>query len=173
MPYPETRLKAARQRHSPTASLTSVRSDRPVNLAFSRAASLSFLRLFCEPVVFLSDLKQMQLHCAVEHLIGQTPAPLCLFAIVSRFGLHGRGDSRTIAVFRRVGGGKMIQQKLNFYRLHFINPKTGLIGHTYEFLVDDDEAAIRFTDVWAEDAPMELRSRSGLVKRWSRSSKGD
>jgi hypothetical protein len=67
----------------------------------------------------------------------------------------------------------MIQQKLNFYRLHFINPKTGLIGHTYEFLVDDDEAAIRFTDVWAEDAPMELRSRSGLVKPWSRSSKGD
>jgi hypothetical protein len=67
----------------------------------------------------------------------------------------------------------MIQQKLNFYRLHFINPKTGMIGHTHEFFAEDDEAAIRFAEVWAEDAPMELRSRSALVKRWSRSSKGN
>jgi hypothetical protein len=115
----------------------------------------------------------MQLHCGVEYLVGEAPAALRLFAIVSRFGLHGLGDSRTIAVFRRVGGGKMIQQKLYFYRLHFINPKTGMIGHTYEFHAEDDEAAVRFAEVWAEDVPMELRSRGGLVKRWSRSSKGD
>ena len=67
----------------------------------------------------------------------------------------------------------MIQQKLNFYRLHFINPETGMIGHTYEFHADDNAEAIRFAEVWAEGAPMELRGRSGLVKRWSRSSKGD
>ena len=115
----------------------------------------------------------MQLHCGIEYLVGEAPAALGLFAIVSRFGLHGRGDSRTIAVFRRFGGGKMIQQKLNFYRLHFINPATGMIGHTHEFFAEDDEAAIRFAEVWAEDAPMELRSRSALVKRWGPSSKGD
>lgn len=63
----------------------------------------------------------------------------------------------------------MIQQKLNFYRLHFINPKTGQIGHTYEFLVEDDQAAIRLAEVWAEDAPMELRGRKGLVRSWARS----
>jgi hypothetical protein len=48
-----------------------------------------------------------------------------------------------------------------------------MIGHTYEFHAEDDEAAVRFAEVWAEDVPMELRSRGGLVKRWSRSSKGD
>ena len=67
----------------------------------------------------------------------------------------------------------MIQQKPNFYRLHFINPKTGTIGHTHEFHAEDDSAAIRFAEVWAEDAPMELRSQKGLVRRWSRSSNGD
>ena len=67
----------------------------------------------------------------------------------------------------------MIQQRLNFYPLHFINPATGMIGHTHESFAEDDEAAIRFAEVWAEDAPMELRSRSALVKRWGRSSKGD
>lgn len=139
---------------------------------FAGLSLFHFLRFFSKPVVFLSDLKQMQLHCGVEYLVGQAPAPLCLFAIVSRFGLHGRGDSRTIAVFRRGGGGKMIQQKLNFYRLHFINRATGMIGHTHEFFAEDDEAAIRFAEVWAEDAPMELRCRSTLVKRWGRSSKG-
>jgi hypothetical protein len=64
----------------------------------------------------------------------------------------------------------MIQQSLNFYRLHFINPETGMIGHTYEFHAEDDAAAIRFAEVWAEDAPMVLRSRRGLVRRWSHSS---
>ena len=53
----------------------------------------------------------------------------------------------------------MIQQKLNLYRLHFINPKTGTIGHTYEFFAETDAEAIKFAEVWAEDAPMELWGR--------------
>ena len=66
----------------------------------------------------------------------------------------------------------MIQQKLNFYRLHFINPETGMIGHTYEFHAEDDAAAIRFAEVWAEDAPMVLRGPKGLVRSWSSSGHG-
>ena len=59
----------------------------------------------------------------------------------------------------------MIQQRVNFYRLHFINRKTGTIGHTYEFFADDDAAAIRFAEVWAADAPMELWGRQ-RIRRW-------
>jgi hypothetical protein len=62
----------------------------------------------------------------------------------------------------------VIQQKLNFYRLHFINRKTGTIGYTYEFHADDDDAAIQFAAVWAEDAPMELYADNGKVKRWTK-----
>ena len=62
----------------------------------------------------------------------------------------------------------MIQQKLNLYRLHFINPKTGTIGHTHEFFAETDAEAIKFAEVWTEDAPMELWGRR-QVKRWGRS----
>ena len=48
----------------------------------------------------------------------------------------------------------MIQQQVNFYRLHFINPATGRIGHTYEFFAADDAEAIKFATVWSEDGPM-------------------
>ena len=59
----------------------------------------------------------------------------------------------------------MIQQRVNFYRLHFINRKTGTIGHTYEFHAEDGEAAMRFAEVWAAEAPMELWGRQ-LIRRW-------
>jgi hypothetical protein len=62
----------------------------------------------------------------------------------------------------------MIQQKLNFYRLHFINPATGMIGHTHEFFAEDDAEAIDFATVWAADAPMVLWGREGLVKNWGK-----
>ena len=62
----------------------------------------------------------------------------------------------------------MIQGRINFYRLHFIDPKTGAIGHTYEFHAVSDEAAIKFSEVWNEDAPMELWGRQ-RVKRWGQS----
>lgn len=79
-------------------------SDGPVDVAIGRAVSLFVLSLFRKPVVFLSHLKQMQLHFAVQNLIGQATASLGLLAIVSRLGLHGRGDALTIVVFRRVAG---------------------------------------------------------------------
>ena len=60
----------------------------------------------------------------------------------------------------------MIQQKLNFYRLHFINPETRQIGHTYDFHAEDDARAIRFAGVWTEDAPMVLMGRNGFIRRW-------
>ena len=59
----------------------------------------------------------------------------------------------------------MIQQRLNFYRLHFINRTTGTIGHTYEFHAEDDAGAIRFAQIWAADAPMELWGRQ-RIKHW-------
>ena len=60
----------------------------------------------------------------------------------------------------------MIQQRVNFYRLHFISRETGSIGYTYEFHAENDEAAITFAEVWAEDAPMELWGRQ-RVRRWN------
>ena len=60
----------------------------------------------------------------------------------------------------------MIQQQVNFYRLHFINPDTGMIGHTYEFFAADDAEAIKFATVWSEDGPMVLWGRKGRVKSW-------
>lgn len=42
----------------------------------------------------------------------------------------------------------MIRQLITLYRLHFINRKTGTIGHTYEFHAEDVAAAIRFAEVW-------------------------
>ena len=59
----------------------------------------------------------------------------------------------------------MIRQLITLYRLHFINRKTGTIGHTYEFHAEDDAAAIRFAEVWAADAPMELWGRQ-RIRRW-------
>ena len=61
----------------------------------------------------------------------------------------------------------MIQPKLKLYRLHFINPNTRQIGHTYEFHAEDDAGAIRFARVWAEDAPMVLMGQKGFVRRWA------
>ena len=60
----------------------------------------------------------------------------------------------------------MIQQRVNLYRLHFIDRATGTIGHTYEFHAADDAAAIAFAGVWAGDAPMELQGARGRVKHW-------
>jgi hypothetical protein len=60
----------------------------------------------------------------------------------------------------------MIQQPLTLYRLHFIDRKTGTIGHTYEFHAEDDAAAIEFASVWTEYAPMELRDRRRRVMQW-------
>ena len=59
----------------------------------------------------------------------------------------------------------MIQGRINFYRLHFIDRRTGAIGHTYDFHAESDEAAIKFAEVWSEDAPMELWGRR-RVRRW-------
>jgi hypothetical protein len=64
----------------------------------------------------------------------------------------------------------VIQQKLNLYRLHFIDRKTGTIGHSHQFYAEDDKAAIEFAGVWAEDAPMELWGPKGRVKRWKSAS---
>ena len=60
----------------------------------------------------------------------------------------------------------MIQQRLTFYRLHFIDRKSGTIGHTFEFHAEDDAAAMAFAAVWTEHAPMELRSTRGQVMFW-------
>ena len=62
----------------------------------------------------------------------------------------------------------MIQQKLTLYRLHFINPKTGQIGHTYDFQAIDDVAALQFAAVWEEAAPMELWGPKTRLKQWER-----
>ena len=60
----------------------------------------------------------------------------------------------------------MIGQKLNFYRLHFIDRATGQIARTYEFHAADESAALKFAEVWKEDAPMELWGQKGKVGRW-------
>jgi hypothetical protein len=60
----------------------------------------------------------------------------------------------------------VIQQPLTLYRLHFIDPTTGTIAHTYEFYAEDDAAAIQFASVWSEYAPMELRNRKRRVMWW-------
>ena len=60
----------------------------------------------------------------------------------------------------------MIQQKLTFYRLHFINRETGQIARTYEFHAADDREAIKFASVWTEGAPLELWGGRGRVMRW-------
>ena len=60
----------------------------------------------------------------------------------------------------------MIRQLITLYRLHFIDRRTGTIGHTYEFHAEDDSAAIEFASVWTEYAPMELFSRKRRVMRW-------
>ena len=60
----------------------------------------------------------------------------------------------------------MIQQRLTFYRLHFIDRKSGTIGRSFEFHAEDDAAAMEFATVWMELAPMELRSSRGRVMFW-------
>jgi hypothetical protein len=67
-------------------------------------------------------------------------------------------------------GRRMIQQKLNLYRLHFIDRKTGTIAHTYEFFAENEAEGLKFAEVWAEDAPMELWGRKRL-KHWEGSSR--
>ena len=60
----------------------------------------------------------------------------------------------------------MIAQKLNFYRLHFINRVTGQIAHSYEFHAASDDAARQFAQVWEEEGPMELWGPKGRLGRW-------
>jgi hypothetical protein len=64
----------------------------------------------------------------------------------------------------------VIQQRLTFYRLHFIDRKSGTIAHTFEFHAEDDAAAMAFAAVWNELGPMELRSSCGRVMSWPGSS---
>jgi hypothetical protein len=52
------------------------------------------------------------------------------------------------------------------YRLCFIHRDNGTTAHRYPFEADDDAAAIAFSNVWKEDAPMELWRGSRKLKRW-------
>ena len=52
------------------------------------------------------------------------------------------------------------------YRLCFIHRGNDAAAHRYPFDAVDDAAAIAFSEVWNEDALMELWRGSRKLKRW-------
>lgn len=67
---------------------------------------------------------------------------------------------------REMAGRHLIEQRVRFYRLHFIDRATGTISRTYEFHAENDLAAETYAEVWSEHAPMELWGSKACLKRW-------